>query len=215
MSKKSAPGADPGQSRKIVSAVPDTTALRALAHPERLRMLTMLRLDGPATATGLAHRLGLKSGATSYHLRQRAEHGLVQPATDLGNKRERWWRAGHESTQFDHTHATGDELEAGLAWSQSVLSQQAVLLQKALEQIPQLSTEWREASDSSDYLLVMTADRALVLKEKISELLLEEKRNSPPLDARHPPDTKRFMVMLHSFPLPGLQNAESEEGGAT
>ena len=55
--------------RNLRRVVPDATALKALAHPVRLRMLGMLRVDGPATATQLAARLGLNSGATSYHLR--------------------------------------------------------------------------------------------------------------------------------------------------
>jgi DNA-binding transcriptional ArsR family regulator len=49
---------------------PDPTALRALSHPVRLRMLGLLRSEGPSTASRLAERLGLNSGATSYHLRK-------------------------------------------------------------------------------------------------------------------------------------------------
>ena len=68
--------------REITRIVPDATALKALTHPLRLRMLGMLRIDGPATATGLAERLGLNSGATSYHLRQLAQHGFIEEAAD-------------------------------------------------------------------------------------------------------------------------------------
>src|SRR6478736_4108151 len=41
-------------------------ALKALAHPLRVRILASLRRIGPATATGLADRLGESSGLTSY-----------------------------------------------------------------------------------------------------------------------------------------------------
>ncbi len=44
------------KTREISRIVPDATALKALAHPVRLRMLGMLRIDGPATATRLAER---------------------------------------------------------------------------------------------------------------------------------------------------------------
>src|SRR5262245_28458635 len=50
-------------------------SLRALAHPVRVKLLGLLRIEGPATATGLAEKLGLNSGATSYHLRQLAGAG--------------------------------------------------------------------------------------------------------------------------------------------
>ena len=48
-----------------------------------------LRIDGPATATALAEMLGTNTGATSYHLRQLAEVGLVAEDPDLGTGRQR------------------------------------------------------------------------------------------------------------------------------
>ena len=71
----------------------DGPAMRALAHPLRVQIVDLLRRGGPSTATRLAERLGLNSGATSYHLRQLAAAGLIAEAADLGNKRDRWWQA--------------------------------------------------------------------------------------------------------------------------
>jgi DNA-binding transcriptional ArsR family regulator len=51
----------------------DARNLRGLAHPVRVRMLGLLRTEGPSTATLLGERLGLSSAATSYHLRQLAD----------------------------------------------------------------------------------------------------------------------------------------------
>src|SRR5688500_6844050 len=79
----------------------DTRSLRALAHPVRVRLLTLLREDGGSTATKLAERLQLNSGATSYHLRQLAAAGLVEEDADRGNARERWWRSVHRGTNSD------------------------------------------------------------------------------------------------------------------
>src|SRR2546428_1415868 len=76
----------------------DSRALRGLAHPLRMRMLGLLRTEGPATATSLAARLGESSGTTSWHLRQLAELGFIVQDTARGNRRERWWRAAHEFT---------------------------------------------------------------------------------------------------------------------
>ncbi|MBG7702409.1 helix-turn-helix transcriptional regulator [Streptomyces sp. MC1] len=50
----------------------DAKGLRSLAHPVRVQLLGLLRTHGPATATQLPDRLGLNSGATSYHLRRLA-----------------------------------------------------------------------------------------------------------------------------------------------
>src|SRR5205085_2756191 len=46
----------------------DPGALRALAHPLRIRLLGLLREDGPGTATTLARVVGESTGDTSYHL---------------------------------------------------------------------------------------------------------------------------------------------------
>ncbi|MFH5822537.1 ArsR/SmtB family transcription factor [Georgenia sp. AZ-5] len=77
----------------------DARALKVLAHPLRSRLLSALRLEGPATATALARALSTNTGATSYHLRRLAEAGLVED-TGAGSGRERWWRAAHERHSF-------------------------------------------------------------------------------------------------------------------
>jgi len=79
----------------------DPRSLRGLAHPLRMRLLSTLRHDGPATASQLAEKLGESSGATSYHLRQLAAHGFVEDDPERGKGRERWWRAAKEGTRFD------------------------------------------------------------------------------------------------------------------
>lgn len=70
----------------------DARNLQGIAHPVRVRMLAMLRAEGPATATTLARRLGLNTGATSYHLRQLAAHGfIVEDTHSLSSRwRSRW-----------------------------------------------------------------------------------------------------------------------------
>ena len=60
-----------------------------LAHPLRSRLLSALRLHGPATATDLADRLDTNTGATSYHLRKLESVGLVEDTGDGEGKRRR------------------------------------------------------------------------------------------------------------------------------
>ncbi len=87
---------------------PSAAGLRALAHPTRLKMLMRLRVEGPATATTLARELSLNTGATSYHLRQLAEHGFIVEDAERGDARDRWWKAAHQSTRanLDRPRAT-------------------------------------------------------------------------------------------------------------
>ncbi len=90
-------------------------ALRGMVHPIRLQLLELLQIDGPATATGLAARVGQSSGVTSYHLRVLAEHGLILEDTERGTGRDRWWRAAHRSLSFTFRapddHGDADTIE--------------------------------------------------------------------------------------------------------
>ncbi|MFD6716591.1 helix-turn-helix domain-containing protein, partial [Micromonospora chalcea] len=75
--------------------VSDPRAMRALAHPTRLRLLGELRLRGPQTVGMLSERTGEAVGSVSYHVGKLAEHGFVTEAPDLArDRRERWWGGG-------------------------------------------------------------------------------------------------------------------------
>ena len=104
------------------SVTPDPTALRSLSHPVRLRMLGLLRSEGPSTASRLAERLGLNSGATSYHLRHLAQHGFVVDDPERGNARDRWWRAAHQATRTNDAGAaaTPEGRDAVDAFAQAI-----------------------------------------------------------------------------------------------
>src|SRR3954451_3150177 len=94
--------------------------VRAAAHPLRLRLLELLR-EGPATASQLARRLGENSGATSYHLRVLAKHGLIEEEVERGNGRDRWWRRREEEMVLvPSSPAAEPENEAALARLQEV-----------------------------------------------------------------------------------------------
>ena len=189
--------------RTITTVTPDPTALKALAHPMRLRMLGLLRIDGPATASGLAERLGLNSGATSYHLRQLAQHGFIEEDETRGNARDRWWRARHEMTNYLAKDAQGDALDVGLAFGQAALNWQITQMQAALAHYPDLAPEWRSASTASDYTIALTAEQAAALVKKMQALLQEAGASAPPLGSDLPEGTRPFSIILHAAPHVG------------
>jgi DNA-binding transcriptional ArsR family regulator len=188
--------------RDISQVTPDPSALKALAHPVRLRILSLLRLDGPATASGLATRLGLNSGATSYHLRQLAQYGFIVEDAERGNARDRWWRAAHESTSFGQDQGDGEALEAGMAFGQAALNWQIMQMQSALRNHVNLTPEWRKASTVSDYYIPLTAEQAEVLIKKLQDLLWEAMQLAPPMGGVYPDGVEPFAVILHGFPRP-------------
>lgn len=92
--------------------VVDLAAMRTLAHPRRLRIWQFLELNGPATSAMLAAELGLNTGATSYHLRELANHGFVEEVPERARGRERWWRAVKADLRFAPSSHQSPEMQS-------------------------------------------------------------------------------------------------------
>ncbi|MDO6144712.1 helix-turn-helix domain-containing protein [Paenarthrobacter aurescens] len=74
--------------------ITDPKAIRALAHAARLEVISELYATQVShTATELAARTGLTPSAMSYHLRALQKWGIVAPAENAGDARERRWKA--------------------------------------------------------------------------------------------------------------------------
>lgn len=192
------------QRREIHKVRPDLGQLKAMAHPVRLTMLSRLRLDGPATATSLAAQLGLNSGATSYHLRQLAEAGLVVEDVTRGNKRDRWWKAAHESTETAPSDVADPEEHALMmgAYHNVVAQQAAQQIVQAAAETPELPAEWADLAGASDWNLCLTTEQVRRVKDAVHAILSETVETSPkPQDA--PSDAVPFVFQFHSFPRPG------------
>src|SRR6201997_1058035 len=85
---------------RTVIRLDNATALRAYAHPVRMKLILALRTRGPLTATRAGRLLGESSGTCSFHLRQLAKYGLVEE-TGEGTGREKPWRATPPSPAGD------------------------------------------------------------------------------------------------------------------
>lgn len=193
----------------LTTITPGAAGLKALAHPVRLRMLGLLRSDGPATATTLAARLGLNSGATSYHLRQLARHGFIEDDPDRGTGRERWWRAGHQATSTASPAGSTEHRDAVDAFAQAVVVVHAEQMQHAIEEVGLLPDRWREASTTSDWNLRLGPTRARALVEAL-ERAVEETEEDDAEDG----DAVEFVVQLQAFPRPGtVAPRVAEDGG--
>ena len=177
------------------SVTPDIAGLRALSHPVRLRMLALLRAEGPATATTLAVRLDLNTGATSYHLRQLAQHGFIEEDVERGNARDRWWRAAHQSTRTDFREegVVDSDVEAYLT---TVAMLYADRMRAAVSEMAFLPDEWRTVGTLSDWELRLTPAQAEALVATLAETIDAAVETDG--DGGAP-----FVLNLNAFPRPG------------
>lgn len=188
----------------------DSRSLRALAHPLRVRLLGLLRENGPSTASRLAVAVGTTSGATSYHLRQLAAYGFVVEDEgsddDVRQPRERWWRAAHRTTWLDTSATVRSPEDAAAAdvYLRSVVQAYARRMEAALDEWPMLP-EWRDVGTASDWTFVLDPATTSELQNELVDIL-ERYRDRPELpatDGRRP-----VTVQLQIFPRPGWRPEE-------
>jgi DNA-binding transcriptional ArsR family regulator len=132
--------------------------LRALGHPTRLRMLTMM-WSGPMSAAGLAAELGISHGLASQHLRTLDRAGLVELAEVRSKRggRERLYRTVKGSPLSDRTDA------------------QPLLVEAMIANLRRRAGEWRPESAAavSDADLWLTPEQWLDARKRLHDLTAE------------------------------------------
>jgi len=176
----------------------DARSLRGLAHPLRMQLLDALRFGGPATASQLAEKLGESSGATSYHLRQLAEAGLVVEDDSRGNARDRWWKAAHQTTSFDLPELLDQEPELTLGFLHGVGQAYAENMFAFIDSMQTLDPEWKEASLLSDYHFHLRADQLAALRQELAAVLA--KYATPDLTAPLANGEEQVTIQIQAFP---------------
>ena len=193
--------------------VTEAAALQALAHPLRLRLLGLLRLYGPSTATRLAERCGQSPALISYHLRKLAEGNAIveAAAADLVGEtvhgRDRWWKAARRST-FTDLPPEGDDESAAVHddFATAVLALYSDRAQGWLSAQHAWPREWRDASTFSDVPLRLTADETARLTKDIATLLAGYRRHDPADSPTEEPEGTRIVsAQFLVFPDPDQQ----------
>ncbi len=197
---------EPNRSEPPSTAPPvrrmDARSLRGLAHPLRMRILDLLALDGPDTATGLGRRLGENTGTVSWHLRHLADHGFIEEETGRGTRRERWWRAVRVARRLDTNDFRDDPDSRGAL---------AVYLHETVHRdFGQVTTylaedwaaEWRDAGTLSRWQdLRLTPDQLAALNAELEAVVVRH-RAAAAGDAAAPgaEEARPVIVQLQSFP---------------
>jgi len=175
----------------------DATSLRVLAHPLRSRLLSQLRIGGPATATDLAAELGTNSGATSYHLRKLEAVGLVADTGD-GEGKRRLWKAATDFHSYYPSDFEGDEdSETALNWlARDYVRHFSEQAERWVDVSPGWPADWQDACGSSDDMVLLTAPQLSAMRDEIAEVVGRYRRVG-----QGNPNAKRIAVYLFAYAL--------------
>jgi predicted ArsR family transcriptional regulator len=183
---------------RSITRLDDATALRAYAHPVRMKLILALRTRGPLTATQAGRLLGESSGTCSFHLRQLAKYGLVEE-TGEGTGREKPWRATTTSTNWDNLQQTPEAAAAAGLLSEVLAESYFAALMRWLEVRSGESEEWQRAAFIGDRFLWVTADELAQIGRELSAVVDRyfERQVNPEL---RPPGARLATYLHLGFP---------------
>ncbi len=180
----------------------DPVVIRALAHPLRLRLHSLVGRDGPMTAAEAARQLGISQALASHHLRQLARYGFVEPAP-AGDGREHPWRVTATSQTWE-----GADRDPEAALAADVLEQ--MLAERAVAQLldwqqrrGDWEQRWRGNTGIGQNLIYLTLDEMVELRQALDALIQPLVDRRPLGDAAARPEgAVPVNLTLFAFPLP-------------
>ena len=176
----------------------EATALRAYAHPLRLKLIGLLRSEGPMTATQAAARLADTVPNCSFHLRQLAKYGLAErsPGADA---RERPWRATAQYTAWDSDSADPAVRAAAGQLETAILGEYTQRVRDYLARRSDEPGEWRGATGLGDVLAHVTAAELAQLMAELDALMarFDDRLEDP---ARRPAGARPVQIMRMAVP---------------
>ena len=179
----------------------DPVAIRALAHPLRHELMSIIGRLGRATTADAARELGISHGLASHHLRQLAKYGFVEQVKGKDH-RERPWRL--VATSYNWTAAT-----ATAEGSTAVDVLEQVLAEQTLEDFlgwqqrrREWPAEWREPAGLGQSTVYLTQTELAGIAEAFDAVLMRYIDERPLDDVASRP-AGSVPVSFTLFALPG------------
>jgi hypothetical protein len=192
----------PSKERRTIS---DPKALRALAHPLRMRLLELIGREGTATATQCAQESGESVANCSYHLNILAKYDYIEEA-EGGQGREKPWRVvhdGHSWSDYDPDNDQETSLAAEAA-SQAFLEFAFTQARERFRAASLESPEWREAIGADDSTVWLTPEEAAAARIEVREILLRHRERSENPEAR-PDGARPVHFFMSTTVAPGIK----------
>jgi DNA-binding transcriptional ArsR family regulator len=154
----------------------EPSVIAAVHHPLRRRLLDLLGVEGPATASQLAERTGELVGNVSHHLKVLASADVIEEAPELAkDRRERWWRSVRGSYSWSVADAAGEpagELVATVAEERN-LTYHSEKVRQWFEIRSEYDEDWVRAAFATESWLTLTPERLTELSARIGAVIQE------------------------------------------
>lgn len=180
----------------------DPRAMRALAHPLRIKLLELLMREGPLTATRAGHLLDESPGNMSWHLQTLARYGFVEE-TGGSRGRARPWRLVSVGTRFSGT--TSDDPASAAALERLFYERSFAEVIEWLAVRESYPLPWRDQGFATDLLTYLTPDELTALGHQVTELLLQYRDRT--LDrGRRPEGSHPVRLVSFGHPAPATES---------
>jgi DNA-binding transcriptional ArsR family regulator len=164
-----------------IREVRDSKVLAAMSHSLRRRLLELLHLDGPATASMLAAKTSQAVGNISHHMKVLAAAKLVEQAPELArDQRERWWRRSAETLRWAAADFPDDPVAE--AAEVLVLDHQTAVAREWIAHRQSYPEAWRGAPFSIDTWIRLSAEELDELNERVFLMISEFENRTEPGD---------------------------------
>ena len=199
-----------GRSGQRWRLLDDPIAIRALAHPLRHELMSIIARQGRATTAEAARELGISHGLASHHLQQLAKYGFVEQVAGKDH-RERPWRL--VATSYNRTGAR-DTAEGSAAVD--VLEQ--LRAERTFEAFLDWQQrrkgwppEWRAYTGIHESSVYLTQDELAGIYEAFEALLMRY-INERPIDDVATRPAGSVPVTFTLFTLPGSRPPDPPGG---
>lgn len=180
----------------------DAGALKALAHPLRVRIFDLLSERGPQTASTLAALVGETSGSMSYHLRALAAHDLIREVVGRGTARERWWERPKGRIDLpgpDDSMTPSNRASAQIVTAEFFRLRHETLMAYLNRNEAEVPEEWRDAGIVMTTYLDLTVEQMAELKAELTEVV---DRVVERYQGESSPGSRRVSLRAELFDLP-------------
>jgi predicted ArsR family transcriptional regulator len=177
----------------------DPRALRAVAHPTRLKLIALLRRLGPLTATQAGERIGESPSGCSFHLRSLAKWGLVEEAGG-GRGRERPWQATAIGTEWAARGPSEEVDEAGDLLTRVVVEGWFDEALHWVDRRQEEPHEWANAAIADDRMIAVTPAELEDIDRQVAEILQPYMDRVAHRDT-HPDGARNVIFVQLGFPF--------------